>query len=141
MYLGARGRVVQKGIGEPQVFLLTRASWGSLLDWSISNILRKHNLHFHIYADDIQVYSSFDPGNHNSMISALSQMSTCIDEIMSWMIVNRLKLNEEKSEFLVVISDHLKPLLPAVTLRIGIKIIQPSESVHNLGITVPIENN
>ena len=26
-YLGARGRVVQKGIGEPHVFLLTRASW------------------------------------------------------------------------------------------------------------------
>ena len=25
--LGARGRVVQKGIGEPHVFLLTRASW------------------------------------------------------------------------------------------------------------------
>ncbi|XP_071807967.1 uncharacterized protein [Asterias amurensis] len=61
-------------------------------------------------------------------------MSTCIDEIMSWMIVNRLKLNEEKTEFLVVISDHLKHLLPAVTLRIGTKIIQPSESVRNLGI-------
>ena len=100
----------------------------------IGNILRKHNLQFHIYADDIQVYSSFDPGNHNSMISALSQMSTCIDEIMSWMIVNRLKLNEEKTEFLVVISDHLEHLLPAVTLRIGTKIIQPSESVRNLGI-------
>ena len=26
-YLGARGRVVQKGIGEPHLFLLTRASW------------------------------------------------------------------------------------------------------------------
>lgn len=98
----------------------------------IGNILHRHNLQFHIYADD--VYSSFDPGNHNSMISALSQMSTCIGEIMSWMIVNRLKLNEEKTEFLVVISDHLEHLLPAVTLRIGTKIIQPAESVRNLGI-------
>ena len=26
-YLGARGRVVQKGVGEPHLFLVTRASW------------------------------------------------------------------------------------------------------------------
>ena len=53
---------------------------------------------------------------------------------MSWSTVNRLKFNEEKTEFIVAISDHLKHLLPPVTLRIGSKIIHPSESVRNLGI-------
>ena len=100
----------------------------------IDNILRKHSLLFHIYADDLQGYTTFDPGNHNSIISALSQMSACIDEIKSWMTVNRLKFNDEKTEFLVAISDYLKHLLPPVTLRIGSKIIHPSESVRNLGI-------
>ena len=49
-YLGVRGRIVQKGIGEPHVFLLTCASWAEptgsvfypcvhpfLLEWLITN--------------------------------------------------------------------------------------------------------
>ena len=54
---------------------------------------------------------------------------------MSWSTVNRLKFNEEKTEFLVAISDHLKHLLPHMTLRIGtLRGMDPSESVRNLGI-------
>ena len=117
--------IPQGSIVSPQQF--------SIYTIPIGNILLKHSLLFHIYADDLQVYTTFDPGNHNSIISALSQMSACIDEIKSWMAVNRLNFNEEKTtEFLVAISDHLRHLLPHVTLRIGSNIIHPSESVRNL---------
>ena len=65
----------------------------------IGAILRKHNLLFHIYADDIQLYRCFDPKDHNSIITALSRMSACIDEVRSWMTVNGHKFNENKTEF------------------------------------------
>ena len=99
----------------------------------IGNILRKHNLLFLIYADDLHVRVHYF-GSCQPFCTVTELMSECIDEIKSWMTVNRLKFNEEKTEFLVAISDHLKHLLPPVTLRIGSKIIHPSESVRNLGI-------
>ena len=100
----------------------------------IGAILRKHNLLFHIYADDIQLYTCFDPKDHNSIITALSRMSACIDEVRLWMTVNRLKFNENKTEFFVAVAKHLKHLMPPVTLRVGNNIISPSDCVRNLGI-------
>ena len=44
--LGARGKVVQKGIGEPQVFLLTRASWAEPTGSVYSMELLKSTRHY-----------------------------------------------------------------------------------------------
>ncbi|XP_072014995.1 uncharacterized protein [Amphiura filiformis] len=45
-----------------------------------------------------------------------------------------LKLNNEKTELFVAISPHNKVYMPPVTIQVGPDIIQPSESVRNLGI-------
>ena len=50
------------------------------------------------------------------------------------MTVNRLKFNENKTEFFVAVAKHLKHLMPPVTLRVGNNIISPSDCVRNLGI-------
>ena len=54
-----------------------------------------------LYADDIQLYSSFDPTNCTSINLALSTLALCISHIQSWMSDNMLKLNNEKTEFLL----------------------------------------
>ena len=100
----------------------------------IGDILREFGLRYHIYADDIQIYISFDPRDYNSIISALTRMSKCIDKIKHWMTVNYLKFNEDKTEFFVAIAKHLKRYLPPVSLRVGTKIINPADKVRNLGI-------
>ena len=72
------------------------------------HILRKYNLSYHIYADDIQIYCQFNPLDQSSILSALSWMSACIDEIKLWMTSNYLKFNEDKTKFFVAIADHLE---------------------------------
>ena len=64
----------------------------------IGDILRQFDLRYHIYADDIQIYTLFNPRDHTSIESALSRMSACIDKSRHWMTVNYLKFNEEKTD-------------------------------------------
>jgi hypothetical protein len=95
----------------------------------IGRIIRKHNLQYHLYADDIQLYIPFIMNDPQSLTSALSRLSSCISDIKSWMTLNMLKLNEEKTEFVIACPDHLKHKVPSVSLQVGDKVIKPSKSV------------
>jgi len=65
----------------PTVFLLYTAD---LLD-----LITKHGLHPHLFADDTQVYGSCV----RTDVDALqSQLSTCVSDISKWMNANRLQL-------------------------------------------------
>ena len=100
----------------------------------IGRIIKKYNLRYHIYADDIQIYISFNPSDPTSIQSALTILAACINEIRSWMTENMLKLNNDKTEFFVATSSHNKGLMPSVCLQVGDDIIKPSRTVRNLGI-------
>ena len=64
-------------------------------------ILNHYNIDFHIYADDTQIYSSF---NAESLDEVLESLDNCISDIRSWMITNKLKFNDSKTEFLLITS-------------------------------------
>lgn len=100
----------------------------------IGRIIKKHSLSYHMYADDIQIFCSFVPSNPSSIEAALSSITACINEIRTWMTFNFLKLNNDKTEFLVITSLHNKRWMPDVSLSIGGDIICPSKSVRNLGV-------
>ena len=68
-------------------------------------ILRHHNIGYHIYADDTQLYISFkckDP------LESLTMLNMCISDIRVWMINNKFKINDSKTEFLIFRSPLLK---------------------------------
>ena len=100
----------------------------------IGRIIKGNNLLYHIYADDIQIYTSFTPSDSSSIQSALQALSKCIVELKSWMTENMLKLNNNKTEFFVATSPHFNRLMPSVQLHIGDEIITPTKTVRNLGI-------
>ena len=100
----------------------------------IGRIIKKHSLSYHMYADDIQIFCSFDPSDPLSIEAALSSITTCINEIRTWMTFNFLKLNNDKTEFLVITSPYNKRWMPDICLRIGEENIRPSTSVRNLGV-------
>ena len=54
------------------------------------NILRKHGIYFHAYADDTQLYICFNPKDPTSLADALRRHEACLDEIRSWMAANNL---------------------------------------------------
>lgn len=100
----------------------------------LGNIIRSHNLLFHIYADDTQVYSSYDPKNQAEYLNSLKSLEMCITDIRNWMTSNKLKLNMEKTEFLIIGSSHNLRSHPVLTLKIGTNVVKPVKSVRNLGV-------
>lgn len=63
----------------------------------LGNIIREHNVCFHSYADDTQLYISAEPND----ITAINSITTCLVAINQWMSNNFLKLNEDKTDILV----------------------------------------
>ena len=101
----------------------------------IGRVIQQHEVSYHLYADDIQLYISFDPSSASSISHALLTLTKCINDIESWMTANLLKLNNDKTEFFIAVSPYQKHLMPSsVTLQIGNVVIEPSESIRNLGI-------
>ena len=69
----------------------------------IGDILREHDINFHIYADDIQIYMDFDPAIPGDAECCLFnfRLSACVKDVQTWPFANKLMLNKEKKEFYV----------------------------------------
>ena len=76
---------------------------------------------------------SFKLGSDALVSSAKSNIDICVQEINNWMILNGLKLNEEKTELLLLILRY-QPSPSSEFVRLGGETIQPSSSVRNLGV-------
>jgi hypothetical protein len=105
-----------------------------LYTYCIGPIIQKHGIRYHIYADDVQLYLSFDPKTANATDLAISRLSSCIGDIRGWMKRNMLKLNDSKTEFFIAASSHNLLKLQDVTIKIGNAEIRPSPTIKNLGV-------
>ena len=78
----------------------------------IADICKKHQVHYHRFADDIQLYVSYNPAESKELNDAKIQLTQCINEIRAWMLLHQLKLNDDKTEFMVLQSSHNLRVLP-----------------------------
>ena len=85
------------------------------------------------YADDTQVYLSVNPVQQN-VAAAVQRMETCFDGIRLWMSQNHLKLNDDKTEFIIIGSNPQRAKVFVPHIRVGDANIVPSTSVRNLGV-------
>ena len=102
----------------------------------LGDIVRKHGLTFHLYADDTQLYIAFKPTDNLSKEEALSRIEKCVEDIRAYMAVNFLKLNDDKTELLIITQkDSLSSSLN-ITLNVGGNYVtpDPSEPPRNLGV-------
>ena len=93
-------------------------------------ILRHHKLNYHIYADDTQVYCSTDLSNPQE---ELRRITACVSDIRTWMVRNKLKINDDKTEFLILYSSY-KEFTIDLEFEIGQTKIKPSNTCRNLGV-------
>ena len=95
----------------------------------IGDIVTRHGLQYHCYADDTQIYVTVE--KNVSIESALARIETCIIEVAAWMAKNDLKLNAEKSQAIIFQTSKHKP---EVCVEIAGHRIALSTSVRNLGV-------
>ena len=62
-------------------------------------------------------------------------MEECIKEIRSWMQENYLKLNDQKTEFVIFHSRYSQSINEHCEIRIGDETIKPTLTAKNLGVT------
>ena len=91
------------------------------------------NIH-HSFADDLQLQMSTPPDRISEL---LHSMQSCISDVKAWATANMLKLNENKTELMLVTSKRTKHLhnLPT-SITMGNAQIPFRQSVKNLGFTL-----
>ena len=99
----------------------------------VAGSLRRHNMTFHLYADDTQLYASFSCNDDLGLQRTLSNIEKCLNDIHLWMTANKLKLNKDKTE-LIYFHSKYSPQTSFIPLNFGADLIQPSQHVRDIGV-------
>ena len=97
----------------------------------LSAIIDSHSIIHHSFADDLQLQMSAPPDRISEL---LHSMQSCISDVKAWATANMLKLNDSKTELMLVTSKHLHNLPTSIT--IGNAQIPFKQSVKKLGFTL-----
>ena len=98
----------------------------------LSSPVSGHAIPDHLYADDSQLYVSFSSGDS---AAALNGLQSCLASVQSWMSTNKLKLNPDKTEFLLIGNERQRSkylsMFPIELLGVE---TYPAKSARNLGV-------
>ena len=98
----------------------------------VSDIIQRHGLSHHSYADDTQLYMTMDHSNNNWW-DGLARIQLCVSEIREWMNHNMLKLNDDKTGLIVFTSKYKQDLYNDLSITIGDTVVDCSSQVKDLG--------
>ena len=98
------------------------------------NLVGKHAVNHHAFADDSQLYkiSTLD-----TIHQSIETLQNCTTDVKSWMTANKRLLNDNKTEAMIILSNRMSvhSPLPSV-IHIGDADVPFVSSVKNLGVTL-----
>ena len=100
----------------------------------LSAIINSHSIIHHSFADDLQLQKS---APHDKISELLHSMQSCISDVKAWATANMLKLNNNKTELMLVTSKRTKHLNSLPTSNtMGNAQILFKQSVKNFGFAL-----
>ena len=101
----------------------------------IGDIITRHGLQYHCYADDIQIYVTIE--SDSTLAAAKCEIEQCTNNISLWLQKNKLKLNKEKTEAILFHNKYQHAAVPAdLFLTIAGHRVTATSSVRNLGVVL-----
>ena len=98
----------------------------------IEGIIQSHELQPMLYADDTQMYITFEKSDRSI---AMDKLSYCAQDVMSWMVNNKLVCNASKTEVVHFSSRFLfRDSISEITLNDDV--IESSPAARDLGISL-----
>jgi aerobic-type carbon monoxide dehydrogenase small subunit (CoxS/CutS family) len=127
---GAKSEPKLLNCGVPQGSVLGPTLF-TIYTTSLGHLLRQHGISYHLYADDTQLYLTCKP---EEVDCAVEKLEDIIASVQSWMCKHHLKLNSDKTEFLVISSKPVSKKLKPVHMNINSHIIEPTSMARNIGV-------
>ena len=105
----------------------------SLYTTPLSKVIQNHpGICFHFYADDTQLYVHL---THNHATQAFDRLKNCLDDVRKWLSANKLKLNPDKTEFILFGSRNVRTKLRKFfPVNILGNLLSPVDAIKNLGV-------
>ena len=138
---GRKQRVCINGISSKDFELSQGVPQGSCLGpmlftlyaSKLFDVVKSHLPDIHVYADDTQLYLSFKPDGGAAEADAITALQDCISDIRTWMIKDKLQLNDTKTEFLIIGTSVQLNKISATEIQIGSAKVSTVDSARNLG--------
>lgn len=95
---------------------------------SVSELIDYPSVLHHMFADDTELCQSFGRSDINSLLLA---RESCVSYTKDWTLVNKLQLNEDKTEAALLLRPSYSAYLPA-SLQMGYTYVHFDDSARNL---------